>query len=180
MDFDFEQEIIKVLEQTRDEIRANMERHNINASGRTSDGFQVVRNEKGFALQLDHSDRTAPLATLEVGRGPGGVPGGFTGVIKSGKHLGKPDVSKLFRYVLIRWAESKGLADFGWGQATVAARKIAYEGTDRRQKPVDIYSTPVQEAKQKLNDVVASSVAKTIKAAVYGMKTTSVRGAFAT
>lgn len=170
-------EIIKVLEDTRAEIQARMQARNINASGRTSASLRVVDETTVFRLVGGGKD-SAPFPTVEVGRGPGGVPGGFKGEIKTGKYAGKPDVSNTFKYILIKWAEEKGIADFGWGQATVAGRRIAYEGTKRNKAHEDIYSTAVNNAKTKLRDVLQRGLSQTLRSIVGGGKVESAQTHF--
>ncbi len=174
-----EADIIRVLNETRDKIRANMEAKRINASGRTSDSIRVEVYDGGAKLVGGYNDQyTAPIPTLEVGRGAGNVPGGLVGICQSGNYKGKPDVSNTFKYILLQWAKDKGLADFTWGSATGLGRKIAYEGTDRSRQNVDVYSTPVMEAKAKLNDMLRNSVSRTIRAALGGTSISSLKGAF--
>ena len=86
-----EADIIRILSETRDKIRANMDAQKVNASGRTSASIRVEPYEGGVKLvggtdsdhkiedypailgTLDASD-TAPIPTLEVGRVGGNVP----------------------------------------------------------------------------------------------------------
>ena len=156
---DLHAEISAVLQQARAEIQANMQAKGINASGRTSRGFIVEDYAGGIRLVLSHEERTAPLATLEIGRAAGGVPRGFEGICKTGKYAGRPDVSKAFKYILIKWAEDKGLSDFGWGAATSLGRKIAYEGTARHHSPVEVYSEPVKKAQATLRKDIRTAIA---------------------
>lgn len=146
-----EQNILQILTQCKAEIQANMASKGINASGRTSAAFKVEQTADGIALVLDRSGRVAPLETLEIGRPAGNVPGGFTQrLAKTGAYAGKPDVSNTFKAILIKWAAEKGYADFGWAAATGLGRKIAYDGTNRNKQHEDVYSTPVQKARQLL------------------------------
>jgi len=156
----FEESIVKVLEQTREEIRANMAAKDINASGRTSRAFAVETYQGGVRLVLKHDTRTAPLETLEVGRPGGNVPGGFR-MTKAGVM----DVSNKFKFMLVKWAEEKGIADFGWGAATMLGRRIAKEGTLRNTQHEDVYSTPVQKAVQGIRADIRGIVLGEIKQA---------------
>lgn len=156
----FEESIVKTLEQTREEIRANMAAKGINASGRTSRAFAVGTYQGCVRLVLKHDTRTAPLETLEVGRPGGNVPGGFR-MTKAGIM----DVSNKFKFMLVKWAEEKGLADFGWGAATMLGRRIAKEGTLRHSHPEDVYSTPVQKAVQSIRADIRGIVLGEIKQA---------------
>ena len=85
-----EADIIRILTDTRDKIRANMDAQKVNASGRTSASIRVEPYEGGVKLvggtdsdrkiedypailgTLDVSD-TAPIPTLEVGRVGGNI-----------------------------------------------------------------------------------------------------------
>lgn len=174
-----EQEIMQILADTREQIRANMSVKGINASGRTSDSLRVEQDARGMRL-VGGGKNAAPIPTLEFGRGAGRIPGGFQGEAKSGKYAGQPDVSNLFKHILIDWAKDKGIADFGWGQATSLGRRIAYEGTLRHVQHEDVYSTPVMTAKARISEVVKANFANSIRAAMSGMQTQTIRGAFTT
>ena len=171
-----ESEIIRVLTETRDAIRANMESQRINASGRTSGSLRVEAYEGGIRLiggydaQRDipnspgiYGNETAPIPTLEFGREGGKVPRGFYYIIKD-------------------WTNAKGLNFANESErATFAyfvARKIAREGTRRNKTHADVYSTPASMAKDRINDILRQSVSKTIRAAIGGENVTSLRGAF--
>ena len=156
-----ENEIIKVLEQTRDEIRANMEAQRINASGRTSASLRVeeypggVRLVGGYDKTRDvpnspgiYANETAPIPTLEFGREGGKVPRGFYYIIKEwtrekGLHFGTESERQTFAYFL--------------------SRKIAREGTRRHEVPEDVYSTPAQQAAKALQTDLTLLVRTTIK-----------------
>lgn len=155
-----EQDITRILTQTGDEIRANMDARGINASHRTEQSIQVQQYDGGIRLVLAGTDH-APLTTLEVGRPGGNVPGGFRTT-----KAGIQDVSNLFKWMLVEWAREKGFVDFGWAQATVLGRKIAYDGTDRQREPIDIYSTPVQKAKEEIRKEMQRAFATEIHNAI--------------
>lgn len=151
------EEIVAVLEKTKAEIQANMQAKNINASGRTSAAFAVLKREASIDLVLQ-AGQHAPLSTLEIGRPAGNVPGGFSAnLAKTGAYAGKPDVSNVFKYMLIKWAEQKGFV-MNWGGATNLGRKIAYEGTERHKNPVNVYSAPVHLAVERLREITNRSV----------------------
>ena len=173
-------DIIRILTQARDEIRAAMEAKNINASGRTSASIHVDAYDGGYRLvggndathpvddypkilgTLDAYD-TAPIPTLEVGRAGGSVPKGF--------------------YYLIRqWSREKGLQFSSESErgtfAYFVARKIARQGTLRAEKNVDVYSTPVENAKAALRDVIRQSIGQTVRAAIGGEAVSGLKGAF--
>lgn len=142
-----EEEIRQVLGQAKAEIQANMAAKNINASGRTSAAFAVVETPDDISLVLQ-AGQHAPLATLEIGRPGGNVPGGFRMTKK-----GIVDVSNKFKWLLILWARDKGF-DLGWGGATMLGRRIAAEGTLRNKAHVDVYSTPVHKAVAELDRII--------------------------
>lgn len=146
--------VTDALERAKEQIQANMASKGINASGRTSKSFRVERYDGGVRLVMGGTgQRTAPLQTLEVGRPPGNVPGGFV-TTKAGVR----DVSKTFKWILIQWAKEKGLGDIGWGAATMMGRKIAEQGTNRHSHPEDVYSSVVLETA----DTVAKDAVKAI------------------
>lgn len=132
--------IATILELAKQDIQREMAAKDINASGRTSRSFRVVIEANRIALVMGGPD-TAPLATLEVGRPAGNVPGGFRTT-----KTGVQDVSNTFKAILVRWAREKGIPDFGWGQATLLGRRIAKEGTLRHRSPVNVYSEAVIRA----------------------------------
>lgn len=151
-----EQQIIAILEQTRNEIRANMQAKNINASGRTSASLRVEMYTGGIRLvggtnnthkvpespDIYASD-TAPIPTLEVGREGGKVPRGLY-------------------YILRQWSKDKGISFPNESErntfAYFLARKIAREGTRRHDTPVDVYTTPANNAKEKISNLLRDHV----------------------
>lgn len=152
-----EENIIRVLHVAEQKIRANMEAKNINASHRTEKSLRVQKGADNIALVIG-GERTAPLETLEIGRPAGNVPGGFV-TLKDGRR----DVSKTFKAILVQWGKDKGIPDWGWGQATIAGRRIAEHGTLRHSQPVDVYSTIVNETVQELRNIIGLHVAGQIK-----------------
>lgn len=147
-----------ILNEARDSIRAEMAAKGINATGNTSRSFRVERYDGGIRLVMGgESYRTAPLETLEVGRPGGNVPGGFR-MTKAGVL----DVSNTFKAILVEWAKAKGIADFGWGKATIVGRRIASEGTLRHKNPVNVYSQAVTDAMRRINDNVTVIVTQKI------------------
>ena len=111
---------------------------------------------------LDASD-TAPIPTLEVGRVGGNVPRGFY-------------------YIIREWSREKGLNFSSESErgtfAYFVARKIARSGTKRSTAPLDIYSTPVEEAKAKINEILRESLSRTVRAALGGESVKGLKGAF--
>lgn len=147
-------DVVDVLLQVRDEIRANMAAQNINASGRTSAGIQVQRYESGVRLVLTGSD-VAPLYTLETGRGGGRVPAGFT-------------------EILSQWSRDKGLSFANESErrsfAYLLGRKIARQGTQRNALPVDVYSAPVNEALGQLKGRLRATISEYVRYVVMGVE----------
>ena len=142
-----------ILTQARDEIRANMQAQNINASGRTSAALQVVQRGTKIELIKSNGDN-APFQTLQYGRAGGKVPAGFY-------------------YIIKQWTRDKGLSFANETErgtfAYFTARKIAREGTQRHKTPNDqVYSEPIKKASESIakvvKDYVLANVSATIKA----------------
>jgi len=74
--------IKKELENTRDEIRAELSKQKIPASGRSADGFRVRVSDTRAQLYYSREQGAAPLTALEYGREPGPVPRNFTAIIE--------------------------------------------------------------------------------------------------
>ena len=145
--------ISAILTQARDEIRANMQTQNINASGRTSASLQVRKNGSRIEL-VKVAGENAPFQTLQYGRGGGKVPAGFYNIIK-------------------QWTRDKGLSFANETErgtfAYFVARKIAREGTRRHETPnTQVYSEPIKKASEEIGQEVRryilQSVQTTIKA----------------
>ena len=145
--------ISAILTQARDEIRANMQTHNINASWRTSAALQVV--QRGMKIELIKAEgQNAPFQTLQYGRGAGRVPAGFF-------------------YIIKQWTRDKGLSFENERHQNAftayVVNKIKTEGTDRFTTPNEhIYSEPIKKASESVakvvNDYVLASISATIKA----------------
>lgn len=120
------------LELLREQIKANMERENENASGRTSRSI-VVESDEGVTRLVGGGEGCAPLATLESG---------YKGAVSFGR--------------LFQWSKDKGIefdSDRERRKFTfLLQRKIAREGTRRYNKHVDVYTTPVAQA---VDEIVA-------------------------
>lgn len=144
------------LEQLRADIVSNIESHRITASGRTQRSLKVVVYDGGVKLIAEAGER-APIDSLEVGRPPGNVPGGFR-MTKSGVR----DVSSTFKAILLRWAADKGI-DMTWGGATMLGRRIASEGTRRYSTHEDVYSTLVRQAAEDIKGLVIPKIKQMIK-----------------
>lgn len=161
-----EQDILRVLNQAKAEIQANMASKGINASGRTSRGFKVEQYAGGIRLVLAHDETaqvkceprgfgsvtvgTAPLSTLEIGRPGGNVPRGFY-------------------YMIKQWTRDKGLV-FGTESerqtfSYFTARKIMKRGTQRNTRHEDVYSTPLQKAKTEIYNDIRAAIRGQLKTA---------------
>ena len=179
-----EQQIWSILEQARDEIRVNMNVRGVNASGRTSESVRVEKYDKGLRLVggtngthpvTDYPQwkgtafaaDTAPIPTLEFGRGVS---------------FKNPPVPRAFYYIIRQWTRDKGLNFSSESERSTFAyflsRKIAREGTERSRNHIDIYSTPVMNAKDRINEAVKASIQNTLRAALSGMSVTNLAGAF--
>lgn len=128
-----------ILTQARDEIRANMQTQNINASGRTSASLQVRQNGSRIEL-VKVAGENAPFQTLQYGRAGGKVPAGFY-------------------YIIKQWTRDKGLSFPNETErgtfAYFAARKIAREGTRRHETPnTQVYSEPIKKAAEEISQEV--------------------------
>ena len=169
MEIELEKQIIDVLEQTKEKIRANMSAERINASGRTSASLHVEVRDGGSSFALvGGGSGAAPIQTLEFGRGSGKVPVGFYDMIK-------------------QWTRDKGLTFPSERERNTfsyfVARKIAREGTQRHTDPStrkDVYSTAAAEATEQLREIVNNYTAVTIFGAFEKSKATvaGLRGAF--
>lgn len=179
-----EQQIWNILDQAGKEIRVNMSSRRVNASGRTAESIRVEKYKTGLRLvggtngthpvtdypawrgTADAAD-TAPIPTLEFGRGVS---------------TKTPPVPRAFYYIIREWTRDKGLNFASESERSTFAyflsRKIAREGTQRSRNHIDIYSTPVMNAKDRINEIVTSSLQKTLRAALGGMKIESLQGAF--
>lgn len=179
-----EQQIWDILDQAGKEIRVNMSSRHVNASGRTAESIHVERYDKGLRLvggtnsthpvtdypawrgTADAAD-TAPIPTLEFGRGVS---------------TKTPPVPRAFYYIIRQWTRDKGISFGSESERSTFAyflsRKIAREGTERSRNHIDIYSTPVMNAKDRINAAVTSSIQNTLRAVLGGMKTENLRGAF--
>lgn len=165
MDNQLERDILRILNETADKIRANMQAKGVNASGRTSASIHTEQRGSSFVL-VGGGYGAAPIPTLESGRRAGKVPAGFYQII-------------------IQWTKDKGLPFPSETErntfAYFVARKIARYGSERHRDPskrLDIYSTAVTEAKAELQAVFAASARRTIAASLQGFGVKTLRGAF--
>lgn len=142
-------DIIRILEAAKDAIQQNMATEGINATGNTSASFRVERYDGGVRLVMGGTEeKTAPLATLEVGRPGGPVPKGFT-------------------QILYEWSIAKGIPFDKDSRrrsfAYLLGRRIRREGTLRHMQPVDVYTTIVLD----VADRVKADAVKSITTAIH-------------
>ena len=142
-------DIIRILDEAKEAIRQNMSTEGINATGNTSASFRVERYDGGVRLVMGGTEeKTAPLATLEVGRPGGNVPKGFT-------------------QILYEWSIAKGIPFDKDSRrrsfAYLLGRRIRREGTLRNMQPVDVYTTIVLD----VADRVKADAVKSITTAIH-------------
>lgn len=128
----FDDILRKIVNDTANHIKGNLGREHINASGRTSRGIKVQAYGRGYRIAWTDG---APQATTEIGRAGGRVPVGF-------------------RHILEQWTRDKGLSfETERERSTFAyflAKRIAAQGTLRHAEPVDVYTTPTNNAVEKI------------------------------
>ena len=73
-------EILKILDECRDEIVSNMQAEGVTVTGRTSGSLAV--EDRGEHLVLFQRPEGAPIETTQFGREGGKVPMGFRGIIR--------------------------------------------------------------------------------------------------
>ena len=62
---------------------------------------------------------------------------------------------------MVNWAHDKGIipaSENAWGFATIVGRKIADKGTDRYSNNVDVYSTPLNNAIEKIRNTILTDI----------------------
>lgn len=141
-----EEIVVMILEQAKADIQSRMASEDINASGRSSASLRVERYPGGVRLVYGNPT-TAPMPTLEVGRPGGPVPKGFTAILE-------------------QWSRDKGIAfdterdrrSFAW----LLGQRIKREGTLRHMDNVDVYTTIVTEAADKVKGAIKVTVTKEI------------------
>lgn len=168
---DLRKNIVDVLQQCKQEIQANMSAKGINASGRTSRAFAVKEGADNVSLVLGAGESVsipckprgvgsvqvgiAPLDTLEIGRPAGKVPRGFY-------------------YIIKQWTRDKGLSFGSEGErqtfAYFLSRKIAREGTKRYKQHEDVWSTPVNKARESLRTDIRVAIAAQVHSIVTNFK----------
>lgn len=120
----------RILEKAREDIVANMEAKDINATGRTAASFRVERYDGGVRLVMG-GENTAPLQTLEVGVAPE----------EAHKNM------QTLVAVLYEWSKAKGIQFDKEGRrrsfAYLLGRRIQQKGTLRHMSPEDVYTSIV-------------------------------------
>lgn len=167
-----QEDILRVLNDARAEIQANMQSKGINASGRTSRGFKVEQDAGSIRLVLNHDETatitcaprppkglssvqvgTAPLSTLEIG---------MDGIKK------KPP--RGFYYMIKQWTRDKGLVFASESERQTfsywTAQKIIKQGTRRRTMPEDVWSTPVRKASEIISKDIRVHITGAIQEAI--------------
>ena len=144
-------EIVAILEQAKAEIQGRMESEGINASGRSSASFSVEPYDGGVRLVYGGAG-TAPLPTLEVGREGGNVPKGFTDI------LVQWSIDKGIPFELSKTGKDTRRRSFAY----LLGRRIQREGTLRHKQPVDVYTTAVMDAVDKVEESLAVAVTRFI------------------
>lgn len=147
---------VKILDECRARIRANMAKKYrtakgerwINASGRSSEAFKVEAEAGDFGLSASvrlvyRGDDIAPLDSIQYGT---------TGV---------PPVS-----VLSRWMEEKGLDLNPWA---VRANIKKRGGTERHHEPQDwVIGPELEAAVDALNDQIAAPFLQDVRNFIFG------------
>lgn len=169
-----ETDIISILQDCVAQIKTNMQTMAVNASGRTSDsvvlrnvdegGYQIVAgNDAKHSIPAGRDNTmqqydTALFPTVEVGRKPGKVPTGFY-------------------YILKEWSREKGIQFSSERERATFAyflgKKIAKEGTQRYSNNIDVYTTPVNDAVERIRQACSEFVSKQMQAAIGGMDITT-------
>lgn len=159
--------IVKILEDAKAQILANMQAQNVNASGRTSRAFEVRQVEGGFALLLNKGETAtidtgnplvgtiqvgrAPLQTLQTGRGPS---------------TSEPPAPRGFYYIIKQWTRDKGMTFNNESErgtfAYFVSRKIIREGTERHKTNIDIYTTPALVARDRLKQTISQLITSSV------------------
>lgn len=139
---------VKILDEARTQIQANMALHYrtkkgerwVNASGRSSNAFQVVTDENHAQL-IYQGDNVAPLETIQGGTDE------------------EPDAADI-----MRWHSEKFGEEISEESAQRIADKIGREGTERWQENQDWIITPIVEtAAQALVDQIGAAYIKDLK-----------------
>ena len=164
---DFKAEIIRVLEDAKVEIVANIDTQKVKASGRTQKSLAVEdRGESVVLVQLPH-ERTAPFTTLQFGREAGKVPMGFAKIIEQWIIDKKIQVEPIpyIRKPSDKWKPKYTPVQRGLMQrAGAIANKIATKGTQRHTNPnMEIYTQPLTKTIGRISKLAGDLVVAEIK-----------------
>lgn len=138
---------VKILDEARVQIQANMAQHYqtangerwVNASGRSSEAFQVVE-EDGRVRLVYRGDDVAPLSTIQHGT---------TGI---------PPIS-----VIEKWMGEKGIFPPDLSPWAIRTNMKKRGGSERHHEPQDWIINPVIDmAVQALNDQLPLAITKDI------------------
>lgn len=164
-----DEQIKSILDDTKKEIQRRMQEEGENASGRTSLSMRVQKDGTKISLigggdSSRWGGKTAPIETLQIGRPPGG------------------DYKKLCP-IIVRWTVDKNFSinasspkeedSIRWAISTVIAKKIVTQGTERHRRHVDIYTTPVSEAADKIRKIVSEDLQTFLREIVAGRTVTT-------
>lgn len=167
-----QKDVVRILEQLKERIVANMRAADAVATGKTIRSLHVVEENDGAALV---SDSEMPFGVLETGRRSGKVPAGFQRIIyewmmAKGVH-GEPipyKTNREHRYT----PQERGDRSL----AFLIARKIRRDGTSlfRRGGRTDIYTQEipkaVEEAERTITAIVGAYVEDMIKLTSIGVE----------
>jgi len=159
---DAKSEILRILEDAKNEIVSNIEASGITASGRTQKAIKVVERDGHFLL-LKEAGNNAPIETLESGRPSGKVPKNFNAIILEWMQ-DKGIVATLVPYLTNR----KHKYTVEERSQRIAAASIAHSiyinGTGRNASPIDnIYTPPVEKAVERVKNLLTELVVNSIK-----------------
>lgn len=158
--------VIDILNDAKEQIKLQMEVEDINASKRTSDSLRVEERGESVMLIIGR-DKTAPLATLEIGREGGKVPYKFSDIIAQWiidkgisvvqiPYKRQPSENLQPKYTV----EERSLKM----AAGAISNKIKDVGTRRHLEPRnDIYSNVVEATKLRLQKEITNYIANFVK-----------------
>lgn len=136
--------IVERLERLREDILAAMEAHKENATGRTAESIRVEVDGDIYRLVAGGDGlETAPIETLEIGSPP-----------KTYVPIDK----------LEEWAIAKAQR-YGTPMPDPWAvqNKILRAGTDRHNRPVDVYSTAVEVCAEEIEREFESKITEIVE-----------------
>lgn len=169
-----EEQVFHILEATKAEIQRRMAERNINASGRTSLSFRVEKNGTRISLigggdSPQWGGKTAPIESLELGRGPGGD------YLKIRPRIVRWTIDKGFRINATSPREEESIR---WAISTVIARNIVLQGTRRYREHENVYSTPVNDASAKIRETLTREINAIFHDIIQGTKVSTIETNF--